>query len=62
VIFVNNTISGAVIFTSLTVASPMQGLLALLGCSSSIASALLLKLDSDAIRAGLHGYNGVLIG
>ena len=62
VIFVNNPVSGALILLALFVQSAGVGWLGLLGVISSTAAALVLSLDRGAIRNGIYGYNGLLVG
>uniref|UniRef100_A0A3B3UJP9 Urea transporter n=1 Tax=Poecilia latipinna TaxID=48699 RepID=A0A3B3UJP9_9TELE len=63
VMFVSNPVSGLLISTGLFLQNPWWALNSLLGAFVSTVSALLLRLNrSDAIFAGLHGYNGTLVG
>uniref|UniRef100_A0A3B3WYZ1 Urea transporter n=1 Tax=Poecilia mexicana TaxID=48701 RepID=A0A3B3WYZ1_9TELE len=63
VMFVSNPVSGLLILTGLFLQNPWWALNSLLGAFVSTVSALLLRLNrSDAIFAGLHGYNGTLVG
>ncbi len=62
VIFVNNPVSGALILLALFVQSAGVGWLSLLGVLSSAVAALVLGLDRGAIRNGIYGYNGLLVG
>ncbi|KAM4719586.1 urea transporter 1-like [Anableps anableps] len=62
VMFVNNPISGLLILTGLFLQNPWWALNSLLGTSVSTVSAFLLRQNREAIFAGLHGYNGTLVG
>ncbi|NXC86782.1 UT2 protein, partial [Cercotrichas coryphoeus] len=62
VMFVNNPVSGLVILTGLLLQSPWWTLTGCVGTLVSTLTALLLGQDRSAIAAGLHGYNGVLVG
>ncbi|KAK5851570.1 hypothetical protein PBY51_023116 [Eleginops maclovinus] len=62
VMFVNNPISGLLITTGLFLQNPWWALNALIGTFVSTASAVLLGQNREAISAGLHGYNGTLVG
>ena len=62
VIFVNNPVSGLLILVALFIQSPWVGTMGLVGVIASTLTALLLKLDRDAIRNGIFGYNGILVG
>ncbi|KAL8204230.1 UNVERIFIED_CONTAM: hypothetical protein K2H54_069727 [Gekko kuhli] len=62
VIFLSNPLSGLIIVAGLLVQSYW---LALTGCLAAVVSTLtafLLSQDRSAIAAGLHGYNGVIVG
>ncbi|XP_023442164.1 urea transporter 2 [Dasypus novemcinctus] len=62
VMFVNNPLSGILIVAGLFIQNPWW---AISGCLATIVStltALILSQDKSAIAAGLHGYNGVLVG
>uniref|UniRef100_A0A8B9GA40 Urea transporter n=1 Tax=Amazona collaria TaxID=241587 RepID=A0A8B9GA40_9PSIT len=62
VMFVNNPISGIVIIVGFLMQNPWW---TLTGCSGTVVStltALILGQDRSAIAAGLHGYNGLLVG
>uniref|UniRef100_A0A3B3UK20 Urea transporter n=1 Tax=Poecilia latipinna TaxID=48699 RepID=A0A3B3UK20_9TELE len=62
VMFVSNPVSGLLISTGLFLQNPWWALNSLLGAFVSTVSALLLRLNREAIFAGLHGYNGTLVG
>ncbi|KAM3599408.1 uncharacterized protein V6R79_004986 [Siganus canaliculatus] len=62
VMFVNNPVSGLLITASLFLQKPWWAVNALLGTFASTLSALLLRLNREAISAGLYGYNGTLVG
>lgn len=62
VIFVNNPVSGLLIGVALFIQSPWMAAMALLGGVASTLTAIWLKLDRDAIRNGIFGYNGILVG
>ncbi|XP_074196141.1 urea transporter 2 isoform X3 [Rhinolophus sinicus] len=62
VMFVNNPISGILIVFGLFIQNPWWAISGCLGTIVSTLTALLLSQDKLAIAAGLHGYNGVLVG
>lgn len=62
VVFMNNPLSGLLILAGLWIASTWLGLAATLGALASTATALVLGLDRTAIRGGLYGFNGTLVG
>ncbi|XP_028639034.1 urea transporter 2 isoform X1 [Grammomys surdaster] len=62
VMFVNNPLSGILILLGLFVQNPWWAILGCLGTIMSTLTALILSQDKSAIAAGLHGYNGVLVG
>uniref|UniRef100_A0A3P9JE75 Urea transporter n=1 Tax=Oryzias latipes TaxID=8090 RepID=A0A3P9JE75_ORYLA len=59
VMFVNNSLSGLLIVGGLFLQNPWWALNGLLGTAISTVSAIALR---DAVSAGLHGYNGSLVG
>ncbi|XP_043938358.1 urea transporter 2-like isoform X2 [Protopterus annectens] len=62
VMFVNNPFSGLIIIAGLLVQNRWW---TITGCTGTVVStlvALLLSQDRSAIAAGLHGYNGILVG
>ena len=62
VIFLNSPAAGTAVLAALTYGDPWLGTMAALGTISATASAHAWKADSDAISAGLMGYNGCLVG
>ncbi|NXX14711.1 UT2 protein, partial [Podargus strigoides] len=62
VMFVNNPLSGLIILVGIFVQSPWWMLTGCTGTTVSTLTALALSQDRSAIAAGLHGYNGILVG
>jgi urea transporter len=62
VVFMNNPITGLAILVALFVAEAWLGFAGVLGLVVSTLTALFLGMDRGAIRAGLFGFNGVLVG
>ncbi|MBV9455758.1 MAG: urea transporter [Rubrobacter sp.] len=62
IVFMNNPVTGLLILVGMWVFSPWLGFAAVLGVVASTASALILGLDRVAVRAGLYGFNGALVG
>ncbi|XP_063996976.1 urea transporter 2-like [Pogoniulus pusillus] len=62
VMFVNNPFSGLIILVGLFIQSPWWMLTGCTGTTVSTFTALALSQDRSAIAAGLHGYNGILVG
>nr|XP_031548194.1 urea transporter 2 isoform X3 [Vicugna pacos] len=62
VMFANNPLSGLVIFMGLLIQNPWWAISGGLGTVMSTVSALILSQDRAAVAAGLHGYNGMLVG
>lgn len=62
VCFMNNPITGAFILAGMFVFDAWLGVAGLVALAVSTLTALLLKFDRAAIRAGLFGFNGVLVG
>lgn len=62
VCFLNNPITGAFIVAATFVADAWLGVAGLIGLVVSTLTAIVLGLDRGAIRAGLYGFNGVLVG
>ncbi|KFQ26999.1 Urea transporter 2, partial [Merops nubicus] len=62
VMFVNNPFSGLIILVGLFIQSPWWLLTGCTGTTVSTLTALALGQDRSAIAAGLHGYNGILVG
>ncbi|CAL8347781.1 unnamed protein product [Lota lota] len=62
VMFVNNPLSGLIIFGGLLLQSRWLALNGFVGTLFATLSALLLRQSRGAIAAGLYGYNGILVG
>ncbi|KAJ8005706.1 hypothetical protein DPEC_G00120700 [Dallia pectoralis] len=62
VMFVNNPLSGLLIFAGLILQSRWLALNGFVGTLFSTISALILQQNRGAIAAGLYGYNGILVG
>jgi urea transporter len=62
VIFLNSHVSGGVIMGGLALADPFLATLATLGTVTATATAKGVGLDSGALKDGLWGYNGCLVG
>ncbi|KAL6096705.1 slc14a2 [Pungitius sinensis] len=62
VVFVNNPLSGLLVTAGLFLQDPWWALSGLLATLVSTGSAYLLGQNGEATSAGLHGYNGTLIG
>ncbi|XP_009576079.1 PREDICTED: urea transporter 2 [Fulmarus glacialis] len=62
VMFVNNPLSGLIILVGIFIQSPWWMLTGCTGTTVSTLTALALSQDRSAIAAGLHGYNGILVG
>ncbi|XP_019508433.1 PREDICTED: urea transporter 2 isoform X1 [Hipposideros armiger] len=62
VMFVNNPLSGILIVFGLFIQNPWWAISGCLGTIVSTLAALILSQDRSTIAAGLHGYNGVLVG
>ncbi|XP_044513774.1 urea transporter 2 isoform X3 [Gracilinanus agilis] len=62
VMFVNNPVSGLIIFIGLLIQNPWWTITGCLGAVVSTLTALALSQDRSAIASGLHGYNGILVG
>ncbi|KAI4901679.1 hypothetical protein NFI96_029217 [Prochilodus magdalenae] len=62
VMFVNNPLSGLIIFAGLILQSRWVALNGFVGTLFATISALILRQNRDAIAAGLYGYNGILVG
>ncbi|XP_004579586.2 urea transporter 2 isoform X1 [Ochotona princeps] len=62
VMFVNNPLSGILIIIGLFVQNPWWAIAGCLGTVVSTLTAVILSQDRSAIAAGLHGYNGTLVG
>lgn len=61
VMFQKDVRTGAVFFLALCLASPLAGGLALVGTMAATVAGIALKRD-DAVRLGLYGFNGALVG
>jgi urea transporter len=62
VVFMNNPITGLLILIGMFVASAWLGVAALIGLVSSTLVGILIGVDRGLIRAGLFGFNGILVG
>lgn len=62
VVFMNNPLTGLAIIIAMFVAEAWLGVAGLIGLVTSTLTAIVLGLDRGAIRAGLFGFNGVLVG
>ncbi|KAM6475084.1 urea transporter 1 isoform 2-T3 [Liasis olivaceus] len=62
VMFVNNPLSGIILLIGFLVQSPWLTLVCCTGVIVSTLTAIILSQERSAIAAGLHGYNGVLVG
>ncbi|MGH2968903.1 MAG: urea transporter [Solirubrobacteraceae bacterium] len=62
VCFMNNPLTGLAILVAMFVAEAWLGFAGALGVVVSTLSAILIGMDRGAIRAGLFGFNGVLVG
>jgi urea transporter len=62
VCFMNNPVTGLAILVAMFVGGPWLGFAGVLGLAVSTLSAIAIGMDRGAIRAGLFGFNGVLVG
>jgi urea transporter len=62
VCFMNNPITGLAILVAMFVAEAWLGFAGALGLVVSTLAAIAIGMDRGAIRAGLFGFNGVLVG
>jgi urea transporter len=62
VCFMNNPVTGLAILIGMFVAQGWLGFAGVLGVVASTATAAGIGMDRGAIRAGLFGFNGVLVG
>ena len=62
VCFMNNPVTGLAILIAMFVAEAWLGFAGVLGVVASTATAAAIGMDRGAIRAGLFGFNGVLVG
>lgn len=61
IFFSNRRWFGAAVLAA-TFVTPQLGILALLGVILSNVTAMILKFDSEKIRSGFYGFNGILFG
>jgi len=62
VCFMNNPVTGLAIVVAMFVAEAWLGFAGVLGLVVSTLTAIALGMDRGAIRAGLFGFNGILVG
>jgi urea transporter len=62
VVFMNNPITGLLILVGTFVASAWLGVASVIGLVASTLVAILIGIDRGLIRAGLFGFNGILVG
>src|SRR3954470_23883800 len=62
VCFMNNPITGLAIIVAMFIGESWLGFAGLLGVVTSTLAAIVIGMDRGAIRAGLYGFNGVLVG
>jgi urea transporter len=62
VVFQNNPITGLAVLVAIWIYSPWVGFAGTLGLVVSTVTGLILGMDRGAIRAGLYGFNGILVG
>ncbi len=62
VVFMNNPLTGLAILIAMFWHKPWLGFAGCLGLVVSTLAAILIGMDRGAIRAGLFGFNGVLVG
>jgi urea transporter len=62
VCFMNNPVTGLAILVAMAVGEVWLAFAGILGLVTSTAAALAIGMDRGAIRAGLFGFNGVLVG
>jgi urea transporter len=62
VCFMNNPITGLAILVAMFVGEAWLGFAGALGVVASTLAAVVIGMDRGAIRAGLYGFNGVLVG
>ncbi|XP_038559820.1 urea transporter 2-like [Micropterus salmoides] len=62
VMFVNNPLSGLIIFAGLILQNYWWALNGFVGTLFATISALILQQNRGAVAAGLYGYNGILVG
>src|SRR5688572_19733205 len=62
VCFMNNPITGLLILVAMCVGELWLGVAGVIGLVVSTLTAIAIGMDRAAIRAGLFGFNGVLVG
>jgi urea transporter len=62
VCFMNNPVTGLAILVAMFIAEAWLGFAGVLGLIVSTGAAISIGMDRGAIRAGLFGFNGVLVG
>jgi urea transporter len=62
VVFMNNPLTGLAILVAMFVHEAWLGFAGVLGLVVSTLAAIVIGMDRGAIRAGLFGFNGVLVG
>ncbi len=62
VVFMNNPVTGLLILVGMFIASTWLGTAAIIGLVVSTLVGILLGMDRALIRAGLFGFNGILVG
>lgn len=62
VCFMNNPVTGLAILVGMFVAEAWLGFAGVLGVVVSTLAAVVIGMDRAAIRVGLYGFNGVLVG
>jgi urea transporter len=62
VVFMNNPITGLLILIGIFVASAWLGVASVIGLLASTLVGILIGVDRGLIRAGLFGFNGILVG
>lgn len=62
VMFQESPFTGAFFLAGILVASVPLGIAALLGLIASTVTAMMMGAPSEAMRRGLYGYNGILVG
>jgi solute carrier family 14 (urea transporter) len=58
----NNPWSGVLIMAGLFMQSTWVALCGLLGVLSATAAGIIMNFDKNLIKAGILGYNGILVG
>lgn len=62
VIFLNNPLTGLLLFCALLLQSTALAIFALVGILTANATALVLGCDRGPLRDGIYGFNGALVG